>query len=89
MKYEGLPTLTITITPSKSRSTSGWLYEAKIDGRSIVTSSQPFIDSARVLLSEGVDPKTPLAMTHRDQDYDSLRSTIGMAAKLTVGKIFH
>jgi hypothetical protein len=43
-----------------------------------------FCDAARVLLAEGVDPVTKLVMRHEGSSHDALRSTVGVAAKLTV-----
>jgi hypothetical protein len=44
---------------------SGQLFAAVVDGRTIVTRSlTPMLDAARVLLSEGADPATRLAMRH-------------------------
>jgi hypothetical protein len=42
------------------------------------------LDAARVLLAEGVDPATPIAMRHAGANHDALRSTVGAAAGLTV-----
>jgi hypothetical protein len=56
-----------------------------IDGRRIVKrSTPPFCDAARVLLGEGINPDTAFVMRHDGSPYDALRSTVGVAAKLTV-----
>jgi hypothetical protein len=44
----------------------------------------PFIDAARVLEGEGVDPATRIVMRHEGKDYDALTSTVGIAAGLDV-----
>jgi hypothetical protein len=59
----------------------GPLFSASFDGRTIVTASvTPFLDAARVLAGEGVDPATRIV----GKDYDALTSTIGAAAGLDV-----
>jgi hypothetical protein len=63
----------------------GPLFSASVDGRTIVTASvTPFLDAARVLAGEGVDPATRIVMRHEGKDYDALTSTVGAAAKLAV-----
>ena len=60
-------------------------FRASFGGRVLVeTSSTPFLDAARVLAGEGVDPATKIAMRHEGKDYDALTSTVAAAAKLTV-----
>ena len=61
-------------------------FEARLDGKLICISHQPLLDGARVLLAENVDPATPIAMRHEGTAFDALRSTVGAAAKLTVGR---
>ncbi|MFE1602338.1 hypothetical protein [Methylobacterium sp. ID0610] len=70
----------ITVTPaSKGR------YDVRLDDRTILNSARtPFLSAARKLLSEGIDPSTPLAMRHEGSDAITLRSTVGIAAGLTV-----
>jgi len=58
-------------------------FEARLDGRLICISRQPLLDGARVLAAEGIDPATPIAMRHEGAAFDALRSTLGVAAKLT------
>jgi hypothetical protein len=62
------------------------LFVARLaeNSRILCKSRTPFTDAARVLLREGVDPKTILISRKAGQDYDSLRSTVGAAAKITV-----
>jgi hypothetical protein len=60
-------------------------FRASFDGRVLVeASSTPFLDAARVLAGEGVDPATRIVMRHEGKDYDALTSTVAAAAKLTV-----
>jgi hypothetical protein len=61
------------------------IYAAWLDGRLIHRASrQPLLDAARALLAAGYDPSTTLVMRHGGSNADSLRATIGAAAKLTV-----
>ena len=71
----------ITITPTNRHRHH---YDAYIGSTLLCTSRIPFFDGARVLLSKGYDPNTPLTMRHQGSALVSLRSTIGSAAKLTV-----
>jgi hypothetical protein len=51
----------------------------------IVTSRQPLLDGARVLLARGYDPATPYNMRHANSDALSfVTTTIGQAAGLSV-----
>jgi hypothetical protein len=55
------------------------------DSTPLVKSSRtPLLDSARILLRQGIDPHTPLTMRHARATHDALTSTVGAAAKLTV-----
>jgi len=55
------------------------------DGRKLLSSSrQPLLDTARVLLAEGVPPETSNAMQHKGSATIAMTSTVGEAAKLTV-----
>jgi hypothetical protein len=62
------------------------LFVARVaaDFRFLCKSRQPFVDSARVLLQEGIDPETILISRLAGQDHNSLRSKVGLAAKVTV-----
>jgi hypothetical protein len=73
-------TITIDVRPYNRRGQ----YTASLDGRDLCTSPQPFLDAARVLLAEGVEPDTVLVMRWAESGTTSLRSTVGVAAKLTV-----
>jgi hypothetical protein len=60
-------------------------FRASFGSRVLVeASSTPFLDAARVLAGEGVDPATRIVMRHEGKDYDALTSTVAAAAKLTV-----
>jgi hypothetical protein len=83
--------ITLIVSPSlkpngaKAYSTRGQLFDGRIDGRSIVKrTSTPFCAAARVLIAEGIDPAARLVMRHEGSPNDALRSTVGVAAKLTV-----
>ena len=47
-------------------------------------STTPLCDAARVLLAEGIKPDTVLVMRRPGSPADALRSTVGVAAGLTV-----
>jgi len=61
-------------------------YRAQLaDGSPLLSSSrQPFLDGARELLKRGIDPATRIVLRRVGSSVDSLRSTVGAAAKLTV-----
>jgi hypothetical protein len=59
-------------------------FEARCEGRLLCTSRQPFLDSARALLADGMDPAEVIVMRHHGSTTDALRSTVGAAARLTV-----
>jgi hypothetical protein len=59
-------------------------FEAHLGARLLLISRTPFLDSARLLLAEGIKPATRLVMRHYGSSEDSLRATVGAAAKLTV-----
>jgi hypothetical protein len=60
------------------------LYVASLGDRDLCTSRQPFLDAARVLLGEGLDPETVVVMRWVETGTESLTATVGVAAKLTV-----
>jgi hypothetical protein len=62
------------------------LFAARLaeNSRILSKSRPPFTDAARSSLRESVDPKTILISRKAGLDYDSLRSTVGAAAKITV-----
>lgn len=66
-------------------------FAARLDGASKVlcTSRAPFLDSARVLLTEGYDPSISLEMLHEGAANFTLRAPLGAAAKLTVEESAH
>jgi hypothetical protein len=60
-------------------------FRAQLDERVLVASSRtPFCDAARVLVAEGFDPATRIAMRHAGSATDALTATVGGAAQLTV-----
>jgi hypothetical protein len=59
-------------------------FIARLDGRELCLSTKPFLDAARVLLAEGVDPATVLQMCHEGSATVAMRATVGAAAGLTV-----
>jgi hypothetical protein len=59
-------------------------FRAFVGERLLAESKTPFLSAARVLLREGVDPSTPLTMTHQGSTTVSLRSTVSVAAGLVV-----
>jgi hypothetical protein len=64
---------------------AGRAYRAMIDGRLIIsTSSQPFLDAARILLAEGHDPNRKLEMWRPGKASWDLRGPLWAAAKLDV-----
>jgi hypothetical protein len=66
---------TVVVTISECRKDPGhpdrkWagLYEARVDGRLVCAGARtPFLDTARVLAAEGVDPRTALVMRRADK----------------------
>jgi hypothetical protein len=84
-------TIVLVVSPSlnadgrNAYSTRGQLFDGKVDGRSVVKrSTTPFCDAARALLAEGARPDIRLVMRHEGSPHDALRSTVGVAAGLTV-----
>ena len=59
-------------------------FEAYVDGRYAVTSAQPFLDAARVLIEQGYDPARRLVMRRVDREQVDLVALLGVAAGLTV-----
>jgi hypothetical protein len=60
-------------------------FSASVDGREVVQSSKtPFLDAARVLRAEGVDPGTLLVMRHKGSNVDALKAALGVAAGMAV-----
>jgi len=60
-------------------------YRAMLGGQVIVKSStQPFLDGARVLAANGADASDIVTMRHKGAADWSLRSQIGTAAALSV-----
>jgi hypothetical protein len=60
-------------------------YTAHHDGRLVVADvKEPFLDAARVLLAQGLDPAARYVMRRSSDGPDALVSTLGQAARLTV-----
>jgi len=75
----------LNVDGRQAYSTRGQLFDGAIDCRCIAErSTTPFCDAARVLLAEGVRPEAKLVMRHAGSAADALRSTVGVAAGLTV-----
>jgi hypothetical protein len=59
-------------------------FVATLAGHQLCRSREPLLAASRILLTEGVDPETPIAARHAGADFDALMSTVGAAAGLTV-----
>lgn len=60
-------------------------YSARLDGRELCRSTEPFFTSARALMREGVDPDTLITMQHEGSGVPSFVPVkLGMAAKRIV-----
>ena len=62
----------------------GPVYDAYLNGTLLCSSRTPFLDGARLLLSQGYPAKTVLRMRHEGSEHWSLQASIGKAAKLSV-----
>lgn len=71
----------IVISPRADRP---GLFEARLGDELLCVSSTPFLSAARVLAGRGHGADTPLVMRHSGSGIDSLRSSVGTAAALTV-----
>src|SRR5258708_15707878 len=77
-------TVTIIVAPIAS-SPGRFMAKLASDGDVLVTSSRtPFLDAARRLLELGYSADAGLVMRHAGSVVDSLRATVGTAARLTV-----
>jgi hypothetical protein len=64
--------------------------KAEITARFISHSRTPFCEAGRALLAAGCDdPSTSIVMRHAGGDADSVRSTVGAAARLTMEESPH
>jgi len=82
-----VPILWPSLSPGgrKAYSIRGQLFDGKVGDRFLVRrSTTPFCDAPSVLLTEGVKPDTVFVMRHANSAADALRSTVGVAAELTV-----
>jgi hypothetical protein len=76
--------LTIIVSPVLG---SPGHFRSQLEGRDdplVVTSRQPFVDSARVLLALGHDGNADLVMKHAGRDTVALKGRLSIAAKLSV-----
>jgi hypothetical protein len=65
--------------------TRGPAFNGRVGGTTIIArSTTPFLDAARTLLAQGAAPDAPFVMRHAGQDHDALRTTVGVAAGLSV-----
>jgi hypothetical protein len=83
--------IVVTVSPSREAdgrqacSSRGPLWDVKFLGRTLATRTpQPLLDGARALLAGGIDEYSRLVMRHEGQNHDALRSTVRVAAGLTV-----
>jgi hypothetical protein len=77
--------LLLIVRPHRTKAGYSPQFEARLDDRRLVCiSMEPLCAAARVLLAEGVEPSTRIAMRHAGADHDALASTVGAAAKLSV-----
>lgn len=70
----------LTVKPGKRPGT----FDAYLGDEKLCTSRTPFFTGARRLIERGVAPSKRLAMRHAGDDYDSLTSTVGEAARWTI-----
>jgi hypothetical protein len=61
-------------------------FVATLAGRQLCRSREPLLAASRILLTEGVDPETPIAARHAGADFDTLMSTVGATAGLAVSE---
>jgi hypothetical protein len=80
-KRRHLALIPLTIAP---RHGHPGLFDARVGDRMICSSRQPLLDSARLLLAEGVAPDTRIEMRHAGADHIALQAKLGEAAKLRV-----
>jgi len=60
------------------------VYDARCDGRYLVTSTCPFIDGCRVLVAWGYDPEANVVMRRVGSDVDALRGRLGIVAGVEI-----
>jgi hypothetical protein len=59
-------------------------FTASVDGEVLGVFRTPMLSSARILLERGASPDDQLTMSHAGSATVAMRSTVGVAAKLTV-----
>jgi hypothetical protein len=62
---------------------NGGRYDVHVDGRDLLTSPQPLLDSARALLEQGYDPNRRLLMRRAGREQIDLAAPLGHAARLS------
>jgi hypothetical protein len=75
--------ITVIVAPTLRRN---GCYVARLEekGRVLCVSTKPFLDAAHRLINLGLDPSITLLMHSTGSETESLRSTIGTGAALTV-----
>jgi len=73
-----------TIITIAAISTRAGYYAARCDGRLLCRSRQPLLDGARELLAFGYAADAVIVMKHAGSEVEAMRSTIGVAARLSV-----
>jgi hypothetical protein len=83
--------IVITVSPSREAdgrqacSTRGPLWDVRYQGRLLAKRTpQPLLDGARALLAGGLDEYSRLVMRREGRNDDAVRSTLRVAAQLTV-----
>lgn len=60
------------------------LFAAHMDERTLAVSRTPLFSAARVLIDEGHSPDDEICMQHIDSATVSIKTTVGVAARLSV-----
>lgn len=72
----------VTITVSRSKTPGN--FDAFLGAEFLLTSRQPMVDAARLLVGRGADPATPATMRHEGSTQDSFAPMpLGQWATLT------
>jgi hypothetical protein len=59
-------------------------HDCYVEGRHLLSSGQPFLDGARVLLARGYEPMRRLVMRRPDREQVDLAAPLGVAVGLRV-----
>jgi hypothetical protein len=62
-------------------------FEAYHDGRYLLTSRSPFIDSARLFLAQGANPRARIIMRRSPDGIDALSGILGRVAGVEVAGV--